>query len=211
MQVPAAEGGAVNAGLTFAVPLNLRSASAESAVRLSLERLEELRAPEQALGLARVRTAIDRAAARSTVDALLTSRRANVRGSPGSGLPRHSGAASPSIRAWVQARRLASRRLSAAGAAARTARNPRLPSGRRAPGRAPGRKRRGRWGIGCGRPARHPCREVKPVAGSMATVLGIASRIAPAARQLLPAGKRRRPRRHAGLVFEPRDSRSRRG
>ncbi|WP_428663824.1 ferritin-like domain-containing protein [Reyranella sp.] len=63
VQVPAVESGAVNAGLTFAVPRNLRSASAESAVRLSLERLEELRRGAEALGLARVRTAIDRAAA----------------------------------------------------------------------------------------------------------------------------------------------------
>lgn len=57
VQVPAAEGGEVNAGLSFAVPRNLRSASPDGA--LWLERLDELAAGAKALGLDRVTAAID--------------------------------------------------------------------------------------------------------------------------------------------------------
>jgi hypothetical protein len=63
VQMRAAEGGEVNAGLSFAVPRNLRGASPEAASRLSLERLIELRRGAEALGLDRVQTAIDKAAA----------------------------------------------------------------------------------------------------------------------------------------------------
>jgi len=62
VQIPAAEGGDVNAGLTFAVPRNLGGASPEAAARLALERLGELRAGAQELGLTRVLTVIDKAA-----------------------------------------------------------------------------------------------------------------------------------------------------
>jgi hypothetical protein len=61
-QMPADEGRDGNAGLSFAVPRNLRSAPPGMAPRLSLERLGELRTGAQHLGLERVRSAIDEAA-----------------------------------------------------------------------------------------------------------------------------------------------------
>jgi hypothetical protein len=74
-QIPVTEGGDVNAGLSFAILRNLQNASAEAASRLSLERLAELRRGAETLGLDRVLTAIDKAAAQvgnSTRRALLS-------------------------------------------------------------------------------------------------------------------------------------------
>lgn len=63
-QLPAGEGEDANAGLSFAVPRNLRSAPPEAASRLSLERLGELRRGAAALNLHRVQAAIDDATAK---------------------------------------------------------------------------------------------------------------------------------------------------
>lgn len=60
-RMPAAEGQDGNAGLSFAVPRNLRSAPPEAAARLSLERLGELRSGAGALGLDRAGEVIDEA------------------------------------------------------------------------------------------------------------------------------------------------------
>lgn len=67
VQLPAGEDGGVHAGLTFAVPRNLRGGSAPPLRHLLDERLGEVRAGAAALGMAGVAAAIDTAVGRPVV------------------------------------------------------------------------------------------------------------------------------------------------